>query len=338
MGLNVAIVGATGAVGLEFLKIMEQRKFPLTSLHLYATKRSAGKRLRYNGDSHEVRETTPDAFNGMDIAFISASSEASRRYCPMAAQAGAVAIDDSSVFRQAPDVPLVVPEVNSDDLKFHKGIVSTPNCTTVPMVLALAPLHRVNPIKRIVVSTYQSVSGAGSAAMDELTNEAKDILEGRKAIPHIFPHPIAFNIIPGVDVFMDSGYSKEEWKMSEEFKKIMHAPTIGVSATCVRVPVYIAHSEAVHVEFTRPMQAEEARRLLSEMPGVKLMDEPSINLYPHPRAVAGTDEVCVGRIRQDVSHPCGLAMWIVADNLRKGAALNAIQIAEALIKNKYLRK
>jgi aspartate-semialdehyde dehydrogenase len=236
-----------------------------------------------------------------------------------------------------PDVPLVVPEVNPEDIEWHKGIIANPNCSTIQMVVALNPLHRANPIKRIVASTYQSVSGTGSAAMEELNVQSKQVLEGQATIPHVYPHQIAFNVLPEIDVFLDDGYTREEWKMEQETRKIMHASETVVSATCVRVPVYIGHSEAVWVEFSSPMMPDEAERILVGAPGVKILDDNAISLYPHPWMAAGTDEVYVGRIRRDTSHPNGLVMWIVADNLRKGAALNAVQIAEEMLKRDWIK-
>jgi aspartate-semialdehyde dehydrogenase len=235
-----------------------------------------------------------------------------------------------------PTVPLVVPEVNPEDIKWHQGIIANPNCSTIQMVVALYPLHKVNPIKRIIVDTYQAVSGTGSAAVEELTTQARQILDGQSAIPHVYPHQIAFNLLPEIDVFLDNGYTKEEWKLSEETKKIMHAADIAVSATCVRVPVFTGHGEAIHVEFSQPMSPDEAKRILNQAPGVKVLDDPAISLYPQPWSADGTDEVFVGRIRQDASHPRGLIMWVVADNLRKGAALNAVQIAEEVIKRDWI--
>ncbi len=332
-GHRVAIVGATGLVGHEFIKILEQRNFPMESIGLFASDRSAGRKMFVNHQEIEVRETSPEFFEGIDIALFSAGSEVSRHFSPIAAQAGAVVIDNSSAFRMERTVPLVVPEVNAGDIGKHKGIIANPNCSTIQMVVALYPLHKVNPIKRIIVDTYQAVSGVGgSAAMEELATEAKQVLDGQSTVPHVFPHQIAFNVLPEIDVFLDNGYTREEWKILEETRKIMHAPEIAVSATCVRVPVFTGHSEAVHAEFTRPIAPDEARRILSQAPGVKVLDDPVISLYPQPFSAVGTDEVFVGRIRQDASQPNGLAMWIVADNLRKGAALNAIQIAEELIK------
>jgi len=329
---NIAIVGATGLVGREFVKVLEQRNFPMSSVHLYASDRSAGKKVFVGHHEIEVKETTPDSFRNINIALFSAGSEISRHFSPIAAQAGALVIDNSAAFRMEPKVPLVVPEVNPEDIKEHQGIIANPNCSTIQMVVALYPLHKLNPIKRIVVTTYQSVSGTGAAAMEELTTQTKLVLEGQNTVPHVYPHQIAFNLLPEIDVFLDSGYTKEEWKMVEETRKIMHAPEIAVSATCVRVPVYIGHSEAVNVEFSRPMTPDEARYILAHAPGVKVVDDPSVSLYPQPWTAAGTDDVYVGRIRADASHPNGLVMWVVADNLRKGAALNAVQIAEEAVR------
>ncbi|MBI3931511.1 MAG: aspartate-semialdehyde dehydrogenase [Chloroflexi bacterium] len=335
-GYRVAIVGATGLVGQEFIKTLEQRDFPVESISLLASDRSDGKRLFVSHQEIEVKETLPESFKGIDIALFSAGADISRHFSPIAAQSGAVVIDNSAAFRMEPHVPLVVPEVNPEDIKRHKGIIANPNCSTIQMVVALYPLHRVNPIKRIIVDTYQAVSGTGKAAVEELTLQAKQVLEGQNTVPHVYPHQIAFNILPEIDVFLDNGYTKEEWKMVEETRKIMHANDIAISATCARVPVFTGHSEAVHIEFSRPMSPDEARRILTQAPGVKLLDDPVISLYPQPWAAAGTDEVFVGRIRQDASHPRGLAMWVVADNVRKGAALNAIQIAEEMIKREWL--
>jgi aspartate-semialdehyde dehydrogenase len=328
---SVAVVGATGMVGRVFLDIMVERHFPLKSLRLLATSRSAGRKILVGEREIEVEVTTNESFAGADFVFVSASGEASRQYCPVAAKAGAIAIDDSSAWRMDPRVPLVVPEVNADDVKHHEGIIAIPNCSTTPLVMCLWPIHRVNPIKRIIADTYQSVSGTGKAAVDELTTQTEQILEGKGVVPHVYPHQIGFNLLPHIDVFLDDGYTKEEWKMVAETRKIMHDESIAVSATCVRVPVMISHSEAVHIELSRPMTPDDVRDILMEAPGVTVQDEPSVNLYPQPWAAAGQDDVYVGRIRKDTSHPNGIAMWIVSDNLRKGAALNAIQIAEELV-------
>ncbi len=334
---NVAIVGATGLVGQEFIKILEQRQFPVASIRLLASERSSGTNLFFKHRQVTVEEATPELFRHIDIALFSAGADTSKHLSPLAAENGAVVIDNSSAFRMDPAVPLVVPEVNPEDIANHKGIIANPNCSTIQMVVALYPLHKVNPIKRIIVSTYQAVSGSGSAALKELTSEVKLVMEGRRICPHVYPHQIAFNILPEIDVFLDNGYTREEQKMADETRKIMHAPEILVSANCARVPVYFGHSEAVNVEFTSPIMPEEARDLLSKAPGVKVLDDPSVSLYPQPWATAGSDHVYVGRIRKDASSPNGLIMWIVADNLRKGAALNAIQIAEKGIDLGYLK-
>ncbi|MBA7696724.1 Aspartate-semialdehyde dehydrogenase [subsurface metagenome] len=335
-GYKLAIVGANGMVGQEFIKVLGQRDFPMSSISLFESDRFAGKKLFVAHQEVGVRETTPESFQGIDIALFAAGTEISHYFSPIAAQSGTVVIDNSAAFRMVPTVPLVVPEVNPEDIKWHQGIIANPNCSTIQMVVALYPLHKVNPIKRIIVDTYQAVSGTGSAAVEELTTQARQILDGQSAIPHVYPHQIAFNVLPEIDVFLDNGYTKEEWKLAEETKKIMHADDIAVSATCVRVPVFTGHGEAIHVEFSQPMSPDEAKRILNQAPGVKVLDDPSISLYPQPWSADGTDEVFVGRIRQDASHPRGLIMWVVADNLRKGAALNAVQIAEEAIKRDWI--
>ncbi|MFQ5925206.1 MAG: aspartate-semialdehyde dehydrogenase [Dehalococcoidia bacterium] len=335
-GFHVAIVGATGLVGQEFIKVLGQRNFPMSSIRLLASDRSAGRKIFVNHEEVEVKEITSQSFEHVDIALFSAGAEISNHFSPIAARAGVLVIDNSAAFRMDPEVPLVVPEVNAEDIKDHKGIIANPNCSTIQMVVALYPLHRVNPVKRVIVDTYQAVSGSGAAAMEELSEQARMVLEGRSVVPHVYPHQIAFNLLPEVDLFLDNGYTKEEWKMVEEAKRIMHAEEMAISATCVRVPVFIGHSEAIHIEFSEPMSPETARRILAEAPGVKVLDEPNISLYPQPWSMAGSDEVFVGRIRRDASHSCGLAMWVVADNLRKGAALNAIQIAETMIERGWI--
>ena len=335
-GYRVAIVGATGLVGGEFIKVLEQRDFPVRTMQMFASDRSAGKKLYFNHEEYEVKETAPDSFRDVDIALFSAGADISRYFSPIAARSGAVVIDNSSAFRMEDDVPLVVPEVNVEDIRKHKGIIANPNCSTIQMVTVLYPLHKVNPIKRIVVTTFQSVSGTGSAAIDELTAQSKQILGGQNTVPHVYPHQIAFNALPQIDVFLDNAYTKEEWKMVEETRKIMHADDVLVSATCVRVPVFISHSEAVNVEFTNSISPDDARRILAQAPGVRVLDDPAISLYPHPWMAAGTDDTYVGRIRRDVSQSNSLVMWIVADNIRKGAALNAVQIAEEMIRHEWL--
>ena len=334
---RVLLVGATGAVGQEFLRVLEMRRFPMASLRLSASRRSRGKRIRFMSQELSVEETTPDVFIDSDLVFISVSSTISQELVPIAVEAGAVVVDDSAAFRMESHVPLVVPEINAADLDDHKGITAIPNCSTTQMVMALYPIHKVNPIRRIVVDTYQSVSGTGRDAMDELEEQTRYGTGTGTPPPRVYPHQIAFNVLPQIDSFLEGGYTKEERKMVEETRKIMHAPDIAISATCVRVPVYISHSEAIHVELTQPMSPDEARKILMETPGVEVVDDPSAGIYPLALSAAGRDEVFVGRIRQDSSHPNGLAMWVVSDNLRKGAALNAVQIAEELVARKLLR-
>jgi aspartate-semialdehyde dehydrogenase len=335
--LTIAVVGATGAVGVEFLKIIAERHPGLRQIKLLASRRSAGKRIAVNGQELIVEETTEDSFKGVDIAFISVSTEVSRQLAPIAVAAGAVVIDDSSTFRMDSNVPLVVPEVNGADVEWHQGSISIPNCSTTPLVMVAHPLRQASPIARIIADTYQSVSGAGGAAMTELQEQSRTLLDGGKVTPQAQPHQIGFNVIPCIDSFLDNGYTREEQKMINETRKIMHAPNIAISATCVRVPVYISHSAAVHIELERPLSPEDARDILGQTPGVKVLDDPSQSIYPMPWDAAGKDEVFVGRIRQDASNPSGLAMWVVSDNLRKGAALNSIQIAEELAARNCLK-
>ena len=335
-GLRVAIVGATGLVGQEFIKVLTQRNFPVKSISLLASDRSAGKKLLFNDQEVEVKETSSGCFKDIDLALFSAGTDVSCHFAPIAAKKGVVVIDNSAAFRMEPSVPLVVPEVNIEDAKNHKGIIANPNCSTIQMVVALAPLHKFNPIKRVVVSTYQAVSGTGTVAIEALTEQSRTVLEGQPVTPHVYPHQIAFNLLPEIDIFLDTGYTKEEWKMMAETRKIMHLPNLPLSATCVRVPVFVGHSESINVEFERPMSADYARDILSKAPGVRVLDDPTISLYPHPWMAAGTDETWVGRIRQDSSHPNGLTMWVVADNIRKGAALNAVQIAEEMMRRGWL--
>ncbi len=310
----------------------------MASLKLFASEASAGKKITIGKEEFEIEKATHEAVENVDIALFSAGSEISRDFAPVAAKAGVVVVDNSSAWRMEPEIPLVVPEVNPEDLANHKGIIANPNCSTIQMVVALNPLHKVNPIKRIIVDTYQSVSGTGRAAIEELSTQTKQILNGQDIMPHVYPHQIAFNVLPHIDVFLGNGYSKEEMKMVQETRKIMHAEDLPISATCVRVPVFVSHSEAVHVEFSKPMSPEEARDILSKAPGIKVMDDLDVNMYPLPKTAAGRDETMVGRVRADLSHPNGLAMWVVSDNLRKGAALNAVQIAEELVKQGLLRQ
>ncbi|MBI5788468.1 MAG: aspartate-semialdehyde dehydrogenase [Candidatus Schekmanbacteria bacterium] len=330
---HVAVVGATGAVGMEMINVLSQRNFPVESLTLLASERSAGKRLEYNGKHIAVQKLTADSFKGIEIALFSAGASVSKEFAPIAAKAGTVVVDNSSAFRMEPDVPLVVPEVNPQDIFKHKGIIANPNCSTIQMVVALKPLHDIFKIKRIVVSTYQAVSGTGKKAMDELAEQTTKMFSFKpeEIKPRVYPHRIAFNCLPQIDVFLDNGYTKEEMKMVNETRKIMGDDSINVCPTTVRVPVFVGHAEAVNIETQKPITPEEARRILAAAPGVKVEDDPSQSVYPMQINVAGTDDVFVGRIRQDISIPNGLNMWIVADNLRKGAALNAVQIAERLI-------
>jgi aspartate-semialdehyde dehydrogenase len=337
-GYHVAIVGATGMVGQEFIKILLQRNFPAASIQLFASDRSAGRKVFVGHQEKVVKETANDSFDNVDIALFSAGAEISKHFAPVAAKAGALVIDNSAAWRMDPRVPLVVPEINVEDIKKHKGIIANPNCSTIQMVVALNPLHKVNPIKRVTVATYQSVSGTGIAAVEELTKQSKVVLEGGNVVPHVYSHQIAFNLLPEIDVFLENGYTKEEWKMVEETRKIMHAENMAISATCVRVPVFISHSEAVQIEFNEYMSPEEARSILSKSPGVKVLDDPNVSLYPQPWLAAGTDEVYVGRIRSDASYLNGLVMWVVSDNIRKGAALNAIQIAEEAVKREWVKQ
>ncbi len=329
----VAVVGATGAVGREMIKTLEQRNFPVKKLVALASRRSAGKRLQFKGEEVVVQELRPESFEGVDIALFSAGGDRSKEFAPEAVKRGVVVIDNSSAFRMEKDVPLVVPEVNPEDVEWHKGIIANPNCSTIQMVVVLKPLHDVAKIKRVVVSTYQAVSGAGAEAIEELREQTRAVLEGREVPPpRKIPKQIAFNCVPHIDKFFESGYTREELKMVNETKKIMHDDSIKVSPTCVRVPVFVGHSEAVNIEFERPISVQEAREVLEGAPGVKVVDDFENLIYPTPVDVAGKDEVLVGRIRKDDTIDNGLNLWIVGDNLRKGAALNAVQIAELLVK------
>ena len=331
---SIGVVGATGAVGREFLSVMAERNFPVGELRLWASERSRGKQIEFNGDSYTVNVLDDDSdFTGLDFVLISASGAISRAVAPRVAAAGAIAIDDSSAFRYDDDVPLVVPEVNAGDLKEHKGIVAIPNCSTTPIVQVLAPLHEHSALRRVIADTYQSVSGAGGMAMEELAEQTAAMANGSRSevAPDVFPHQIASNLIPSIDDPRDDGYSKEEWKVSAETRKIMHLPDLAVSATCVRVPVFRAHSAAVHAEFSDPFDADLARSLLEDVPGVRVVDDLASEVYPTPLTAEGNDTTWVGRVRQDMSHPNGLVFWVVSDNLRKGAATNSIQIAESMI-------
>ncbi|HIF67905.1 MAG TPA: aspartate-semialdehyde dehydrogenase [Candidatus Lambdaproteobacteria bacterium] len=328
---RVVIAGATGAVGAEFLKLLEIRNFPMQSLRLLASARSAGKTLQFRGESLPVEELTPDSFKDIDLAFFSAGGDRSKEFAPHAVNAGAVVIDNSSAFRMDPEVPLVVPEVNAEAAKQHKGIIANPNCSTIQMVVALNPLHQAAGLKRVVVSTYQAVSGAGTKGMAELQAQVRAWAKGELMEVSAFPAQIAFNLVPHIDVFQENGYTKEEMKMVLETQKIMSLPDLPVSATCVRVPVLRAHSEAVWIETEQPLAPEKARQVLEQAPGIRVLDEQVPGGYPMPWDIAETLDTYVGRIRKDLSHPNGLTFWVVADQLYKGAALNAIQIGELLL-------
>lgn len=329
--VNVAIVGATGAVGHELLNILAERNFPIKDLKLCATSRSAGLKIMFKGQEYVVEETTPDSFRGIDIALF-AGGKASIEFGQAAVERGCVVIDNSSNYRMDPDVPLVVPEVNPEDVKWHKGIIANPNCSTIIMVVALKPIHDAAGIKRVVVSTYQAVSGAGKEGIEELTQQVKATLEGNEYPPNKFAHPIAFNLIPHIDVFQDMDYTKEEWKMVKETQKIMHDDNIKVTATTVRVPIYRSHSESINIETNKKLSSNEARELLSNAPGIIVEDDVANNVYPMPLFTSNKDEVFVGRIREDNTISNGLNLWVVGDQIRKGAATNAVQIAELLLK------
>jgi len=334
----VAVAGATGAVGLEFIKVLEQRKFPVGSIRLLASERSEGKELPFNGKPVKVEKLTKDSFKSIQVALFSAGASRSLEFAPAAAASGAVVVDNSSAFRMEPDIPLVVPEVNAHAIAQYKkrGIIANPNCSTIQMVVALKPIHDVARIKRIVVSTYQAVSGTGLKAIDELLTQTRAILNNSREIhKKVYPHQIAFNCLPQIDVFLENGYTKEEMKMVNETQKIMEDPSIRVTATTVRVPVLHGHSESVNIETEKKLTAKEVREILSKAPGVVVVDNPGKSEYPLAIHAAGRDETFVGRIREDESIPNGINMWIVSDNVRKGAALNAVQIAEILIE-KYI--
>jgi aspartate-semialdehyde dehydrogenase len=333
---NVAVVGATGAVGGVMLRVLEERGFPVTELRPLASARSAGKEIEFLGRGRPVRELTTDAFEGIDIALFSAGGQRSRDFAPAAVEAGAVVIDNSSAFRMDERVPLVVPEVNEDAIQGHSGIIANPNCVAAPLVVALKPIADAVGLERVVVSSYQSVSGTGQAAIEELRVQTAGNLAGDEPEPEVYPHPIAFNVLPHIDVFDESGYTGEERKVADETRKMLGMPGLRVSATCVRVPVFRSHSQAVHIETAEPVSADRARELLMGAPGVVLVDEPAAAAYPLARDAEDRDEVFVGRIRNDASHPRGLALWVVADNLRKGAATNAVQIAESLVTRGWL--
>ena len=334
--MKVAIVGASGAVGQEFLRVLDEQNFPIDELMLFGSKRSAGRTYTFKGKEYVVKELCHnDDFKGVDIAFTSAGAGTSKEFAETITKYGAIMIDNSSAFRMDEDVPLVVPEVNGDDaFNTPRNIIANPNCTTIQMVVALKAINDLSPIKSVHVSTYQAASGAGAAAMDELVNQYKELAEGKKPTIEKFAYQLAYNVIPHIDVFMDNGYTKEEMKMYHETKKIMHAPDLNVSATCVRVPVMRAHSEAIWVETERPISVEEAREAFSKANGVVVIDNPANKEYPMPLFVANQDPVYVGRIRKDLTNEKGLSFWVVGDQIKKGAALNAVQIAQYMIANK----
>jgi aspartate-semialdehyde dehydrogenase len=327
----VAVVGATGAVGNEMIMTLQQRDFPVEEIRLFASERSEGEKLEFRNEDIKVELLTENSFKGIDIALFSAGAERSRQFAPFAVKDGCVVVDNSSAWRMDPAIALVVPEVNPHALKNHTGIIANPNCSTIQMVVALKPIHDAARIRRIVVTTFQAVSGTGKKAMDELFAQTRDILAFKPATCKVYPHQIAFNCLPHIDVFFDDGYTKEEVKMVNETRKIMGDDSIMVTATTVRVPVFRGHSESVNVETERKLAANDARALLSEAPGIIVLDDPANNVYPVPFDCAGKDAVFVGRIREDHTVANGLNMWIVSDNLRKGAALNAVQIAEKLV-------
>jgi aspartate-semialdehyde dehydrogenase len=349
-GYHIAVVGATGAAGTELLRVLERRSFPIANLRPIGSARSVGKSVRFCGESVPVQKLDAGSFEKIDVAFFSAGGEVSRKYVPVACQANAIAIDKSSAFRMDPHVPLVIPEINADDVKHHRGIIANPNCTTTVMLMALYPLHKIFRLHRVFAATYQAVSGSGTRGVDELTWQTKQAVRqseadeaghpsrlpslesqaGRSPYSTVFPHPIAFNLLPHVDSFLENGYTREELKMQDETRKIMHLPTLHVSATCVRVPVYRAHSVAVTAEFVRPISVQQAREVLSNAPGLELVDDPPSNQYPMPLSVAGKDNCQVGRLRLDCALENGLSFWVSGDQLLKGAALNAVQIAELL--------
>lgn len=334
--VNVAILGATGAVGQELLSLLAERQFPLNELKLLASPRSAGSKISFQGEEMIIEAVSESSFEGIDIVLASAGGSISKTWLKKAVAAGAVAIDNSSAFRMDDDVPLIVPEINPDAAANHQGIIANPNCTTILMGLAIYPLHQVQPIKRVVVATYQSASGAGARAMEEARTQAKDILAGKEPQAEVLPYPIAFNLFPHNSPLNDRGYCEEEMKMVNETRKIFNAPELRVSATCVRVPILRAHSEAINLEFARPFVVERARELIVNAPGVKLVEDWQSNYFPMPIDATGQDPVLVGRIRQDISHECGLELWLCGDQIRKGAALNAIQIAELLLAKNLL--
>ena len=334
---RVAILGATGAVGTELMALLEERNFPVSKLKLLASPRSAGQTLQFRGESLIVEAVSDRSFDGIDLVLASAGASISKAWAPKAIAAGAVVVDNSSAFRMDANVPLIVPEVNPQAAAQHQGIIANPNCTTILMAVAIYPLHLVQPIQRIVAATYQSASGAGARAMEEMKTQAQAILNGQKPVAEIFPYPLAFNLFPHNSKLNEQGYCEEEMKMVHETRKIFRVPDLQITPTCIRVPVMRAHSEAINLEFKQPFSVVQAREILSRAPGVRLVEDWSANYFPMPMDASGEDNVLVGRIRQDISHPCGLELWLCGDQIRKGAALNAIQIAELLVQKQLLK-
>jgi len=327
---HIAIAGATGAVGAELLRVLERRNFPVAAVRALASGKSAGKNVSFRNQPVPVEELNENSFDQIDIAFFSAGGERSLKFVPIARDAGAVVIDNSSTFRMDPGVPLVIPEINPQDVKQHRGVIANPNCTTAVALMALYPLHRAFGVRRVFAASYQAVSGSGARAIAELKEQVQASADNRETSPQVYPHPIAFNVLPHVDIFLESGYTKEEMKMQDEGRKIMHLPEFRASVTCVRVPVYRAHSVAISAEFENPVSVEQAHEVLAKAPGLELVDEPKRNRYPMPLHVAGRDNCQVGRVRRDCALENGLAFWVSGDQLLKGAALNAVQIAELL--------
>ena len=334
--VRIAILGATGAVGTELLELLDSRNFPIAELKLLASPRSAGRTLSFQGEELPVEAVSEKSFDNVDLVLASAGGGTSKAWAAKAVERGAVVIDNSSAFRMNPEVPLVIPEVNPDAVATHQGIIANPNCTTILMAMAVWPLHQVQPVQRIVAATYQSASGAGMRAMEEVKAQAQAILNGETPPTECFPYPLAFNLFPHNTPINDQGYCEEEMKMVNETRKIFNAPQLRISATCVRVPVLRAHSEAINLEFAQPMSVSKAREVLANAPGVQVVEDWQANYFPMPIDATGRDEVLVGRIRQDLSHPCGLELWLCGDQVRKGAALNAVQIAELLVARKLL--
>lgn len=333
---RVAILGATGAVGTELLELLASRQFPLAELKLLASPRSAGRTLTFQGEELPIEAVGDRSFDNIDIVLASAGASTSKAWATKIVEAGAVMIDNSSAFRMDPTIPLIVPEVNPDAAASHHGIIANPNCTTILMSVAIWPLHQIQPIRRIVAATYQSASGAGAKAMEEVKVQARAILDGENPTAEVFPYPLAFNLFPHNSKLTEQGYCEEELKMVNETRKIFGAPDLRITATCIRVPVLRAHSEAINLEFDAPFDLDQAREALSQAPGVKLVEDWQANYFPMPMEASGRDEVLVGRIRQDLSHPCGLELWLSGDQIRKGAALNAVQIAELLVQKNLL--